>query len=212
MKSRWLFLFFSVGTIAGSSASQLAGQPLNVKAEAGFRPNVLFLAIDDLNDWVGAAGGHSQAKTPNLDRLISQSVFFRNAHTAAPVCSASRHALLSGLRPSTTGWYANSSKDRVDYERILGDTVPLPTHFKGSGYKTMAAGKIFHKGTSDVDGYDYWDEARPKYKWPKWLAERGHGYQGKERRTLPSVPAGWRSDLPEISGRCQRAIAVLGGT
>ncbi|MXY68552.1 MAG: sulfatase [Acidobacteriia bacterium] len=179
MKSRWLFLFFSVGTIAGSSASQLAGQPLNVKAEAGFRPNVLFLAIDDLNDWVGAAGGHSQAKTPNLDRLISQSVFFRNAHTAAPVCSASRHALLSGLRPSTTGWYANSSKDRVDYERILGDTVPLPTHFKGSGYKTMAAGKIFHKGTSDVDGYDYWDEARPKYKWPKWLAERGHGYQGK---------------------------------
>lgn len=179
MKSRWLFLFFSVGTIAGGLASQLAGQPLSLKAEAGSRPNVLFLAIDDLNDWVGAAGGHSQAKTPNLDRLISQSVFFPNAHTAAPVCSASRHALLSGLRPSTTGWYTNSSKDRVDYERILGDTVPLPTHFKRSGYKTMAAGKIFHRGTSDVDGYDYWDEARPKYKWPKWLAERGHGYQGR---------------------------------
>lgn len=179
MKPRWLFLFFSVGTIAGSLASQLAGQPISLKAEAGSQPNVLFLAIDDLNDWVGAAGGHSQAKTPNLDRLISQSVFFRNAHTAAPVCSASRHALLSGLRPSTTGWYTNSSKDKVDYERILGDTVPLPTHFKRSGYKTMAAGKIFHKGTSDVDGYDYWDETRPKYKWPKWLAERGHGYQGK---------------------------------
>lgn len=179
MKSRWLSLFFSVGTIAGCLASQLAGQPLGLKAEAGSRPNVLFLAIDDLNDWVGAAGGHSQAKTPNLDRLISQSVFFRNAHTAAPVCSASRHALLSGLRPSTTGWYTNSSKDRGDYERILGDTVPLPTHFKRSGYKTMAAGKIFHRGTSDVDGYDYWDETRPTYKWPSWLAERGHGYQGK---------------------------------
>ena len=179
MKSRWLFLFISVGTIAGSLASQLASQPPSLKAEAGSRPNVLFLAIDDLNDWVGAAGGHSQAKTPNLDRLISQSVFFGNAHTAAPVCSASRHALLSGLRPSTTGWYTNSSKDRVDYERILGDTIPLPTHFKRSGYKTMAAGKIFHRGTSDVDGYDYWDEARPKYKWPKWLAERGHGYQGR---------------------------------
>lgn len=179
MKSRWLFLLFSVGTIAGSLASQLAGQPLSLKAEAGSQPNVLFLAIDDLNDWVGAAGGHSQAKTPNLDRLISQSVFFRNAHTAAPVCSASRHALLSGLRPSTTGWYTNSSKDKADYERVLGDTVPLPTHFKRSGYKTMAAGKIFHKGTSDVEGYDYWDETRPKYRWPSWLAERGHGYQGK---------------------------------
>ncbi|MDE0107151.1 MAG: sulfatase [Bryobacterales bacterium] len=179
MKSRWLSLCFSVGTIAGCLASQLAGQPLSLKAEAGSRPNVLFLAIDDLNDWVGAAGGHAQAKTPNLDRLISQSVFFRNAHTAAPVCSASRHALLSGLRPSTTGWYTNSSRDRVDYERILGDTVPLPTHFKRSGYRTMAAGKIFHRGTSDVDGYEYWDETRPKYKWPSWLAKRGHGYQGE---------------------------------
>ena len=146
---------------------------------SGPRPNVLFLAIDDLNDWVGAAGGHPQARTPNLDRLISQSVFFRNAHTAAPVCSASRHALLSGLRPSTTGWYSNSSKNREDYERILGDTVPMPTHFKHNGYKTMAAGKIFHRGTSDVDGYEYWDETRPKYKWPAWLAARGHGYQGK---------------------------------
>ena len=156
-----------------------ASPPPNLKAKADYRPNVLFLAIDDLNDWLGAAGGHPQARTPNLDRLISQSVFFRNAHTAAPVCSASRHSLLSGLRPSTTGWYTNSSKDREEYARILGDTVPIPTHFKRNGYKTMAAGKIFHRGTSDVEGYDYWDEARPKYKWPMWLAERGHGYQGK---------------------------------
>ncbi len=182
MKSRRLFLLFTLATITSLLASQTtrsAGPSPSLKAESGSRPNVLFLAIDDLNDWVGAAGGHSQAKTPNLDRLISQSVFFRNAHTAAPVCSASRHALLSGLRPSTTGWYTNSSKDKDDYERTLGDTVPLPTHFKRNGYKTMAAGKIFHSGTSDVKGYDYWDETRSKYKWPKWLAERGHGYQGK---------------------------------
>ena len=143
------------------------------------RPNVLFLAIDDLNDWLGAVGGHPQAKTPNLDRLIAKSVLFSNAHCAAPVCSASRHALLSGLRPSTTGWYSNTSKKRADYERTLGETVPLPTHFKRNGYKTMAAGKIFHKGTSDVEGYDYWTEARPKYQWPKELAARGHGYQGR---------------------------------
>jgi len=148
-------------------------------ASAGPHPNVLFLAIDDLNDWVGALGGHPQAKTPNLDRLVSQSVLFRNAHCAAPVCGASRHALFSGLRPSTTGWYTNASKSRESYERVLGDTVPLPTHFKHNGYKTMAAGKVFHKGTSDVKGYDYWDEERPKYKWPKELAARGHGYQGK---------------------------------
>lgn len=141
-------------------------------------PNVLFLAIDDLNDWVGALGGHPQAKTPNLDRLISKSVNFTNAHCAAPVCSASRHALMSGLRPSTTGWYANASKKLADYERALNGTIPLPTHLKRNGYKTMAAGKVFHKGTSDVVGYDYWTETRPKYKWPRELAARGHGYQG----------------------------------
>ena len=148
-------------------------------ASAGRHPNVLFLAIDDLNDWIGALGGHPQAKTPNLDQLISQSLFFRNAHCAAPVCGASRHALLSGLRPSTTGWYTNGSKSKKSYQQALGETVPMPTHFKRNGYKTMAAGKIFHKGTSDVKDYDYWDEVRPKYQWPKKLAARGHGYQGK---------------------------------
>lgn len=143
------------------------------------KPNVLFLVIDDLNDWVGVLGGHPQVKTPHLDRLISRSVLFENAHCAAPVCSASRHAVLSGLRPSTTGWYTNSSKSRRAYERTLGETVPLPTHFKRHGYTTLAAGKIFHKGTSDVAGYDYWDQTRPKYRWPPDLAARGHGYQGK---------------------------------
>ena len=119
------------------------------------RPNVLFLAIDDLNDWIGALGGHPLAKTPNLDRLISRSINFSNAHCAAPVCSASRHALMSGLRPSTTGWYSNTSKKLDDYQRALNGTIPLPTHFKNNGYQTLAAGKIFHKGTSDVAGYDY---------------------------------------------------------
>lgn len=142
------------------------------------KPNVLFLAIDDLNDWLGAMGGHPQAKTPNLDRLIGRSILFSNAHCAAPVCSASRHALMSGLRPSTTGWYSNSSKKLADYERTLDGVIPLPTHFKRNGYKTLAAGKVFHKGTSDVAGYDYWTEVRPRYRWPKELAARGHGYQG----------------------------------
>ncbi len=168
---RWLAWIACTGILlqsAGGAEAQQGSPP----------PNVLFLVIDDLNDWIGAAGGHPQAQTPNLDRLVSQSVFFRNAHAAAPVCSASRHALLSGLRPSTTGWYTNSSKELEEYKRTLGNTVPLPTHFKRNGYKTMAAGKIFHTGTSDVEGYDYWDEARPKYRWPAWLAARGHGYQG----------------------------------
>ena len=159
-----------------SSKSQATARDSLTSADSP--SNVLFLSIDDLNDWVGALGGHPQAKTPNLDRLISNSVLFRNAHCAAAVCSASRHALMSGLRPSTTGWYTNSSKSMKSYEKALGDTVPLPTHFKHNGYRTMAAGKVFHKGTSDIKDYDYWDETRPKYTWPKELAARGHGYAG----------------------------------
>ena len=177
-----------VGAETGRADNKGSGNQANTQASAApthetlipedSQPNVLFLAIDDLNDWIGALGAHPQAKTPNLDRLISRSVLFRNAHCAAPVCSASRHALLSGLRPSTTGWYSNTSKGLKSYKKTLGETVPMPTHFKQNGYKTLAAGKIFHKGTSDVKGYEYWDAERPKYSWPKELAARGHGYQG----------------------------------
>jgi iduronate 2-sulfatase len=166
-----------IGESLANAKSATSVSPKKTPSTA--RPNVLFLSIDDLNDWIGTLGGHPQAKTPHLDRLMAKSVLFSNAHCTAPVCGASRHSLLSGLRPSTTGWYTNSSKKRADYERALNGTIPLPTHFKHNGYKTLAAGKVFHKGTSDIKGYDYWTETRPKYQWPKALAARGHGYQGK---------------------------------
>ena len=72
------------------------------------KPNILFISVDDLNDWIGVLGGHLQVKTPNLDRLFSESgVYFSNAHAAQPICSASRASLLSGIHPSNSGWYAN---------------------------------------------------------------------------------------------------------
>src|SRR4051812_43349393 len=70
------------------------------------KPNVLFIAIDDLNDWVGPLGGHPQVQTPHLDRLARRGVAFTNAHCQAPICNPSRASLLTGLRPSTTGVYA----------------------------------------------------------------------------------------------------------
>ena len=69
------------------------------------RPNILFIAIDDLNDWVGCLGGHPQARTPNMDRLAARGTLFSNAHCQAPLCNPSRSSLLTGLRPSTTGIY-----------------------------------------------------------------------------------------------------------
>src|SRR5689334_21741347 len=64
-------------------------------------PNVLFIAVDDLNDWVGCLGGHPQAKTPNIDRLAAGGTLFLNAHIQAPLCNPSRASLLTGLRPSS---------------------------------------------------------------------------------------------------------------
>src|SRR5438874_1078007 len=74
-----------------------------VACQAADRPNVLFIAIDDLNDWVGCLGGHPQARTPNLNRLAARGTLFRNAHCQAPLCNPSRSSILTGLRPSTTG-------------------------------------------------------------------------------------------------------------
>ena len=79
------------------------------------KPNVLFISIDDLNDWVGAMGGHPQAITPNMDKLFKKGVLFTNAHASQAVCTASRNSLLSGLHPTQTGWYASTTSMRMDF-------------------------------------------------------------------------------------------------
>jgi len=58
------------------------------------RPNVLFVIVDDLNDWVGFLGGHAQIRTPHMDRLAKRDIVFSNAHCAAPLCCPSRAAIL----------------------------------------------------------------------------------------------------------------------
>ena len=106
------------------------------------RPNVLFIAIDDLNDWVGPLGGHPLAQTPNLDRLAARGVTFTNAHCQAPLCNPSRTSVLTGLRPSTTGVYALNVWFRN--QARLRDVVTLPQHFMQSGYRVTTTGKVFH--------------------------------------------------------------------
>ena len=70
------------------------------QTQAAAKPNILFIAVDDLNDWVGCLGGHPQAKTPNIDALAKRGVLFDQAHCAAPLCSPSRSSVMMGLRPS----------------------------------------------------------------------------------------------------------------
>ncbi|VGO14056.1 Choline-sulfatase [Pontiella desulfatans] len=116
-----------------------AGSSMKVNS----KPNVLMIAIDDLNDWVGFMDGHPNTKTPHMDRLAAQGTIFMNAHTAAPHCGPSRTALMSGLRPSTTGIYAHVFDEDLE-KTPAGQGIYLSNWFENNGYKTMGKGKIFH--------------------------------------------------------------------
>ena len=151
------------------------------------RPNVLFIAIDDLNDWEGALNGHPQAKTPHMDRLFRQGLLFTNAHCSQAVCTASRNSILSGIHPTTSGWYRSTKSMRATYDKVMGDHVMLPQHFRDNGYRTLTAGKIFHQGASDYSNRtkDFWDDIAPKYRVPKRLKARGDGYGGTKFYPFP---------------------------
>ncbi len=138
------------------SASPASAQP----------PNVLFIAVDDLNDWVSVCGGHPQAKTPHLERFVdSGAMVFQNAHCPGPVCGPSRSALLSGFMPSRTGIYGNSQNMRD--AALVRAHATLPEYFSKHGYVTLSMGKIFHKHATPRGSdeghwaFDQWERALP---------------------------------------------------
>ncbi|HVE61294.1 MAG TPA: sulfatase, partial [Chitinophagaceae bacterium] len=106
---------------------------------------MLFIAVDDLNDWVGPLKGYPGVKTPNIDRLAKKGMTFKKAYCSAPACNPSRASLLTGVRPSTSGVYHNSQP----WRNVLPDVVTLPQYFTANGYKVMGAGKIFHEPFED---------------------------------------------------------------
>jgi arylsulfatase A-like enzyme len=112
------------------------------------KPHVLFIAVDDLNDYIGPLDRHPQVKTPQLDRLARRSVTFANAHCAAPACHPSRVAVMTGVHPSRSGIYRNlfgAHGPRWRHESpLLADAVVLSQHFRNHGYHAAGGGKIFH--------------------------------------------------------------------
>ena len=127
-----------------------------VEAAQDPRPNVLFIAIDDLNDWVEPLGGHPLARTPNMNRLAAQGVTFTNANCQAPLCNPSRTSILTGLRPSTTGIYALQPWFRTVPE--FADWVTLPQYFMKNGYEVVTTGKIYHDAYPPQDRRDDGEE------------------------------------------------------
>ena len=109
---------------------------------ADAQPNVLFIVVDDLNDWVGCLHGHPDADTPNTDALAASGTLFANAHCAAPLCNPSRAATMLGLMPATSGVHGNQQDWRTA-PNVQGRRT-LPQAFRANGYWTGAAGKIYH--------------------------------------------------------------------
>ena len=111
----------------------------------GDSPDILLIAIDDLNDWVGPLGGHPQAKTPNIDRLAKRGMTFANAHVTAPLCNPSRASLMSGMLTSSFGVYVNR-QDWREAPALRGKPV-LPLFLQRNGYRALGGGKLFHAAT-----------------------------------------------------------------
>lgn len=116
------------------------------RAREDGRPNVLFIAIDDLNDWVGFLEGHPQIRTPNMDRLARRGMVFANAQCAAPLCCPSRAALFSGREPFRTGIYHNGPNIR----QFHPDLVLIPQYFAAQGYRTFGTGKLLHHRSPEL--------------------------------------------------------------
>jgi len=149
------------------------------------RPNVLLIVADDLNDFVGPLRSYVPGLTPNMDRLAARGVNFRNAHANGLYCAPSRTSLLTGLYPTTTGYYSGTNDERGHMRNnpVIRDAVTLPEFFLQNGYATFLTGKVYHinphaefehfKGDAgDESGHGVHHDFGP---WP-WDGEDGEGY------------------------------------
>lgn len=135
-------------------------------------PNILMIAIDDLNDWVdNLPDGHPDSATPHIDRLAQQGVNFTNAHSPSPVCNPSRIATMTGLHPRRTGIYSNKQTPMRDY---LPDVTTLFQHFDNHGYYVAATGKLLHGADTKAE---QWDEFYNAGGSPKPDPKPWHGMQ-----------------------------------
>ncbi len=132
MKSLFFFLTFNLLTVGLGLAES--------------RPNVLFIALDDLRPEI-ACYGSKYAITPNIDRLAKRSRLFERAYCQQAICHPSRTSLLTGTRPDTNGITHNY----IDFRDVNPDMLTLPRHFRDHGYQTYAYGKVFHRAETDIE-------------------------------------------------------------
>ncbi len=191
--------------------------PTGGRGDSNDRLNVLFISIDDLNDWVGCMDAKTAIHTPNIDRLSAQGTLFTRAYCSAPACTPSRISLMTGLSPSSCGVYDNIGYYWRD-NPYLRDVRTLPYHFRTHGYRTMGGGKLFHCLSWISDSYgmnqndpEAWDEyfpsvnrPMPDHVFPEGTRREGNAYvwsrvaRGPEGDEGPFYPFDWGPlDVPD---------------
>ena len=172
-------LSFGMAGLAYAGCATLGGQL------GGKRLNVLFIAIDDMNDWITLFDPENPIKTPNLERLVKRGMFFTRAYCAAPACCPSRAAVMTGLRPTTSGVYRN----RDPWAQKVPNAVTLSRYFMLHGYQTRGAGKIFHHGKTgaDIPGKPSFQEFFPMIR----ARKTGPNYNGFTEGPLNETEYDW---------------------
>ena len=160
------------------------------KADESAKSNVLFISVDDLNDWLGLMKqtGHPDVKTPNLDRLASRGVYFTNAHCNSSACTPSRLSVMTSLSAVSTGCYTN--KSGVQNQNMWNEVINLPAYFRKNGYYTMASGKIerhaCHKIDKKYPHQKMWNERMSRdFRMNERVLKDGGGYGGVDFYPFP---------------------------
>ena len=169
-----------------------AGPASAATAKTRDKPNVLFLAVDDLRPQLGCYG-QKQMHSPNIDRLASEGVLFERSFCMVPTCGASRASLMSGIRPARNRfvtWQARADKD-------VPDAITLNTWFTKHGYYAVSNGKVFHNPADNAAG---WSE-------PAWRPQGGVRYalptsqkkakENAKKRKRGRGPAWESADVPD---------------
>jgi len=134
---------------AGTAGLSLTVNSCRKRAGLGSeRPNILFIAVDDLRPQIGCYG-HKQMISPNIDRIAGAGTVFERAFCQVPVCGASRASLMSGVRPTRDRFLTYYT--RVDEDKP--DVVTLPKQFRDHGYHTISNGKIYHHRDDDISAW-----------------------------------------------------------
>jgi uncharacterized sulfatase len=173
-----------------SRRSLLAGAaPALLLGRAPERPNVLFVAADDMNNALGCYG-HPVVRSPNVDRIAARGVRFDRAYCQYPVCGPSRCSLLTGLRPDTTKIFENN----IAVRDTMPDVVTLPQLFRQNGWRSVRAGKMYHMDVPGSVGTNKWDDP------PSWdVAISPPGAEQKTKGEAKNITEGRRARWDVVS-------------